>query len=424
LRRSAKLVQCGEEMGVSAQSLRFRVNLFYANLGPMAANSSGVEQRRTSLSSAQSVAVSFASHKALATANRIEADRQAAVDCRDLVKAYGALKALDNVSLTIKPNEFFTLLGPSGCGKTTLLRSIAGFSTPDSGSIAVHGQSLDGLPPYRRPVNTVFQSYAVFPHLTVERNVAFGLEMNRYPKHKIAARVREMLALVRLEGLGSRMPAQLSGGQQQRVAFARALAPGPRVLLLDEPLSALDQKLRTEMQLELKRLQRDVGITFVFVTHDQHEALTMSDRIAVMNGGKILQIGSPEDIYERPAARFVADFIGDTNLIEATVVAPGRYRTTSGTEIEAAEGGSLGQSVTLVIRPERTRLDKAGEGSLPGTVDQVVYEGGDTTYYVALRQGGRFRICEQNRTGSKARFNPDDAVGVTLPADAIRVLTA
>ncbi|WP_131119273.1 ABC transporter ATP-binding protein [Lichenihabitans psoromatis] len=338
------------------------------------------------------------------------------------------MRALDQVSLTIRSNEFFTLLGPSGCGKTTLLRSIAGFSTPDSGSIKVHGQALDGLPPYRRPVNTVFQSYAVFPHLSVERNIAFGLEMSGHPKAKIGPRVAEMLALVRLEGLGSRMPSQLSGGQQQRVAFARALAPGPRVLLLDEPLSALDQKLRTEMQLELKRLQRDVGITFVFVTHDQHEALTMSDRIAVMSGGKILQIGSPEDIYERPAARFVADFIGDTNLIEATRIAPQVYRTASGTDVNVVEtdagAGPIGQTVALVIRPERTWLSERGLGALPGTVDQVVYEGGDTTYYVALQQGGRFRICEQNRTNSKPRFPQGAAVSVTLPPDAIRVLGA
>jgi len=355
--------------------------------------------------------------------SRIGTSADAAVECREIVKAYGAMVALDRVSLSIRENEFFTLLGPSGCGKTTLLRSIAGFSTPDSGTIAVHGQRLDGLPPYRRPVNTVFQSYAVFPHMTVERNIAFGLEMNRYPRGKIAARVKEMLALVRLDGLGGRMPAQLSGGQQQRVAFARALAPGPRVLLLDEPLSALDQKLRTDMQLELKRLQRDVGITFIFVTHDQHEALTMSDRIAVMNRGSILQIGSPEEIYDRPVARFVADFIGDTNILEAVVVSPGRYRLTSGEEIVAAEGGTPGHAVVLVIRPERAGLEARGSSATAGTVDQVVYEGGNTTYYVALEGGRRFRVREQNKAGARARFAAGDPVGVTMPAEAIRVLT-
>ncbi|HEX4766633.1 MAG TPA: ABC transporter ATP-binding protein [Lichenihabitans sp.] len=340
------------------------------------------------------------------------------------MKTYGPVRALDNVDLAIRPNEFFTLLGPSGCGKTTLLRSIAGFSTQDSGSISVHGQRLDGLPAYRRPVNTVFQSYAVFPHMSVARNIAFGLEMSGHPKDKVAARVREMLALVRLEGMEARMPAQLSGGQQQRVAFARALAPGPRVLLLDEPLSALDQKLRTGMQLELKRLQRDVGITFVFVTHDQHEALTMSDRIAVMSGGRILQIGSPEEIYERPTARFVADFIGETNLVEAEKIGPGRYRIASGIELDAADGGAVGQTVTLVIRPERTVLEGRDGGLLPGSVDQVVYEGTDTTYHVVLQQGDRFRVCEQNRTGARPRFSRGDAVSIALPRDAIRVLSA
>ena len=365
----------------------------------------------------------FAEPKVSEPDNDPRANPQAAVECRGLTKRYGTVTALDDVSLTIRPNEFFTLLGPSGCGKTTLLRSIAGFSTQDSGSIFVHGQNLDGLPPYRRPVNTVFQSYAVFPHMNVARNIAFGLEMSGLSKGKIAARVEEMLALVRLEAMGSRMPSQLSGGQQQRVAFARALAPGPRVLLLDEPLSALDQKLRTGMQLELKRLQRDVGITFVFVTHDQHEALTMSDRIAVMSGGRILQIGSPEDIYERPVARFVADFIGETNLIEAEKVGPGRYRIASGVDLEAADAGAMGQAVTLVIRPERTRLDRLAAASLPGEVEQVVYEGTDTTYYVLLRQGDRIRVCEQNRSGARPRFAPGDAVGVTLPSDAIRVLS-
>jgi spermidine/putrescine transport system ATP-binding protein len=355
---------------------------------------------------------------------RFRTEEPAAVDCQKLVKSYGALKALDHVSLSIASNEFFTLLGPSGCGKTTLLRSIAGFSTPESGSIRLHGQTLDGLPPYKRPVNTVFQSYAVFPHMTVAKNIAFGLEMKRFPRKRIPSRVEEMLALVRLEGMASRMPAQLSGGQQQRVAFARALAPGPRVLLLDEPLSALDQKLRRDMQLELKRLQRDVGITFVFVTHDQHEALTMSDRIAVMSGGRILQIGTPQDIYERPVARFVAGFIGDANLVEATVVAPGHYRTASGSDLRAERAGTAGQAVTLVIRPERTHLEAPEHGTLAGTVEQVVYEGGDTTYYVGLRHGGRLRVCEQNRNGARPRYEPGDMVAVTLPPDAIRVLTS
>jgi spermidine/putrescine transport system ATP-binding protein len=347
----------------------------------------------------------------------------AAVDCRDLVKSFagGAVRALDGVSVRVASNEFFTLLGPSGCGKTTLLRLIAGFETQDAGSIAVHGQSLDGLPPFRRPVNTVFQSYAVFPHLTVERNIAFGLEMQRRPRAEIDKRVAEMLALVKLEGLEKRKPAQLSGGQQQRVALARALATSPRVLLLDEPLSALDLKLRTGMQLELKRLQAEVGITFVFVTHDQHEALTMSDRIAVMNRGKILQIGTPEEIYERPTTRFVADFIGETNLIDATRVGERRFRLASGEEVETAEAGPARDAVTLAIRPERASLAPAGDG-LAGIVEQIVYEGTDTTYHVLLAGGLRVRLTEQNRDGARPHARAGDPVAVTLPAAAIRIL--
>ncbi len=352
------------------------------------------------------------------------AEGEIAVDCRKLVKRFagGSVVALDGVSLTIRANEFFTLLGPSGCGKTTLLRLIAGFETQDEGSILVHGQSLDGLPPFRRPVNTVFQSYAVFPHMSVEENIAFGLQMQRRSRAHIASRVKEMLALVRLEGLEKRKPAQLSGGQQQRVALARALATEPRVLLLDEPLSALDQKLRAGMQLELKRLQNELGITFIFVTHDQHEALTMSDRLAVMNAGKILQLGTPAEIYERPTARFVADFIGDTNLIEARRVGPTRFRILSGVEIEADEAGPVGDEVILAVRPERTVLAVPGQGPLAGTIEQIVYEGTDTTYHVRLAPGVRFRVCEQNRGGGRPRFRQGEAVSLALPANAVRVL--
>jgi spermidine/putrescine transport system ATP-binding protein len=349
-----------------------------------------------------------------------------AVECRDLVKTFagGVVHALDGVSVAIRANEFFTLLGPSGCGKTTLLRIVAGFETQDAGSVVVHGQALDGLPPFRRPVNTVFQSYAVFPHMTVEQNIAFGLEMQRQPRQDIGRRVAEMLTLVKLDGMGKRMPAQLSGGQQQRVALARALATAPRVLLLDEPLSALDLKLRTGMQLELKRLQAEVGITFIFVTHDQHEALTMSDRIAVMNGGKILQIGTPEEIYERPSARFVADFIGETNLLEATRIGERRFRLASGDEVETAEPGPVGNDVTLAIRPERANLAPPGSAGLAGIVEQIVYEGTDTTYYVLLASGLRFRLSEQNRDGARPRVRTGDAVAVALPGAAIQVLVA
>ncbi|HSH41568.1 MAG TPA: spermidine/putrescine ABC transporter ATP-binding protein, partial [Arenicellales bacterium] len=245
----------------------------------------------------------------------------AAIHVDAVSKTFGSgtdeVHALREVTLDVRENEFFTLLGPSGCGKTTLLRLIAGFEEPSAGHIELHGRTLTGLPPYRRPVNTVFQNYALFPHLSVARNVSFGLEMLGTDKAQIDRRVREMLELVRLSDYGNRTPAQLSGGQQQRVALARALANHPKVLLLDEPLSALDLKLRKEMQLELKRLQSETGITFIFVTHDQEEALTMSDRLAVMDDGRLLQVGTPGEIYEHPATRFVADFIGDTNFLPA-----------------------------------------------------------------------------------------------------------
>jgi spermidine/putrescine transport system ATP-binding protein len=346
-----------------------------------------------------------------------------AVDCRALTKSFaaGAVRAVDDVSLAIQPNEFFTLLGPSGCGKTTMLRLIAGFETQDSGSILVHGQTLDGLPPYRRPVNTVFQSYAVFPHLTVAENISFGLEMQRRPREEIAAKVAEMMALAKLTGLEKRKPGQLSGGQQQRVALARALVNKPRVLLLDEPLAALDLKLRTEMQLELKRLQAELGITFVFVTHDQHEAMTMSDRIAVMRAGKVLQVGTPANIYDRPASLFVADFIGETNLLEATRIGVGRFRLGNGVELEAAED-RVGDKSTLAIRPERAALVAPGGGGIQGTIEQVVYVGADTTYHLRLAGGLRFRLRDQNRAGSTGRLASGDAVAVVIPAAAVRAL--
>ena len=296
----------------------------------------------------------------------------------------GAVTALSAVSLSIFENEFFTLLGPSGCGKTTLLRLIAGFEHPSAGAIRLDGRDLTELPPHRRPVNTVFQSYALFPHMSVAENVAFGLERLGRPRAEIAARVKHVLALVKLEAMADRRPAQLSGGQQQRVALARALAPAPRLLLLDEPLSALDQKLRREMQSELKRLQRETGVTFVLVTHDQEEALAMSDRIAVMSAGRVLQIGGPAEIYDRPATRFVADFIGEANLLPGDLV--GR------------PGG------TVAIRPERVHLALAGgappsggagaggsaeaaETRLPGTVTALTFLGSDVLYEVALAAG-------------------------------------
>ena len=327
------------------------------------------------------------------------------------------LKALDDVSLDIRANEFFTLLGPSGCGKTTLLRLIAGFEQPTSGSIRLYGEPMQGLPPFRRPVNTVFQSYALFPHMTVAQNIAFGLEMQGKPKAETEATVKAMLELVRLPDVGSRRADQLSGGQQQRIALARALASRPKVLLLDESLSALDLKLRKEMQIELKRLQHETGITFIFVTHDQEEALTMSDRIAVMNKGQILQIGTPTEIYDAPANRWVADFIGETNFLEAEANGDGVVLA-DGQRLAAAT--TLPGKVTLAIRPERTEL--AQDGELEGVVETVVYVGTDTVYHLKVAGAPGFRVRQQNRQGAVGAHEPGARVRVRVPGDAIRVL--
>ena len=359
-------------------------------------------------------------------------ESELAIEVRQLSKTFREageeVRALRNATLGIHEGEFFTLVGPSGCGKTTLLRLIAGFEQPSHGEILLYGKPLGNLPPYKRPVNTVFQSYALFPHLTVERNVAFGLQMQRMDPAHIEKRVAEVLALVKLEGLGARRPQQLSGGQQQRVALARALANRPKVLLLDEPLSALDFKLRKGMQLELKRLQLETGITFIFVTHDQEEALTMSDRIAVMNDGRILQVGNPAEVYEKPADRFVADFIGDTNFLEAEYRASSdgsrRFSLQNGVELEVTTSSDFepGQRVVLAVRPERVELAEAGEGTLSGTLSEVVYFGTDTTYHVTIAGCGDMRIRSQNREGASARFKQGDEVDVLVSPDAVQVL--
>jgi spermidine/putrescine transport system ATP-binding protein len=357
-----------------------------------------------------------------------------AVEARSVSKQFGggedAVRALDDVSVTINQNEFFTLLGPSGCGKTTLLRLIAGFEQPSAGTILIDGEPVGHLPPFRRPVNTVFQSYALFPHMTVAENIAFGLEMRGADRAATGQRVGEMLDLVKLAGLGGRKPAQLSGGQQQRVALARALANRPRVLLLDEPLSALDLKLRKEMQIELKKLQLETGITFVFVTHDQEEALTMSDRLAVMSGGQILQIGTPTAIYEHPTRRFVADFIGDTNFLPATVTGvengAARVRLPSGAELPASAppGIGVGTRVTVAVRPERVALVAASSGApLEGRVETVVYFGTDTIVHLLLAEGEPFIARLQNRDGAGTPFPPGAAVGVDLSPGALQVLS-
>ena len=353
----------------------------------------------------------------------------AAVEARGVTKIFGAgqegVRALDDVSVAIRQNEFFTLLGPSGCGKTTLLRLIAGFEQPTSGEILLKGSPVEHLPPYQRAVNTVFQSYALFPHMTVAQNISFGLEMRGAAKEKVGSVVEEMLALVKMTGLGGRRPSQLSGGQQQRVALARALANHPEVLLLDEPLSALDLKLRQEMRSELKNLQRRTGITFVFVTHDQEEALTMSDRIAVMSKGKIQQLGAPLDIHERPVNRFVADFIGDTNFVEAQV-AKGEgdlvhCRVEGGLDFLANPTGNPapGAKVTLAIRPEKILLKSGGS---TGTIAQTVYVGTDTNYEVRLTDSLRLNVRVQNAMDGRAQFAVGDKVGIDVPAGAARML--
>ncbi|MBB2496944.1 ABC transporter ATP-binding protein [Aquipseudomonas ullengensis] len=344
-----------------------------------------------------------------------------AISIEALSMEFGApgqgMKALDDISLEIGDNEFFTLLGPSGCGKTTLLRLIAGFEQPSAGVIRLYGEPMQELPPFRRPVNTVFQSYALFPHMTVAQNIGFGLEMQGKPKAEIAETVRRMLELVKLPDVGNRRADQLSGGQQQRIALARALASRPRVLLLDESLSALDQKLRKDMQIELKRLQAETGITFIFVTHDQEEALTMSDRIAVMSKGRILQVGTPNDIYENPANRTVADFIGETNFLIGDPFSGG---------VRLADGQLLSvpcsqtTPVTLAIRPERISLSDSG--NLQGEVEEVVYIGTDTLYLLKVAGQSGFRVRQQNRCGARALLARGSKVGIEVPVDAIRVL--
>ena len=310
------------------------------------------------------------------------------VSLTGLVKRYGTTRALDGVSLTVAPGEFFTLLGPSGCGKTTTLRSVAGFVTPDEGQVAINGAVVTGVPPHRRQVGMVFQHYALFPHRTVAQNVGFGLRMQRVEKAEIGRRVQEALALVQLPGHGGRYPSQLSGGEQQRVALARALVTRPAVLLLDEPLGALDKKLRDHMKIELKRLQREVGITTIYVTHDQEEALTMSDRIAVMHHGRVEQVAAPRGLYETPATAFVAGFIGNINLLAGR--AAGANAVACGGATLAATGAApAGAAVAIALRPERVRLDPAGtmDTLLTMTVAHVVYQG-ETVRYILKSDAG------------------------------------
>ncbi|MDA0180130.1 ABC transporter ATP-binding protein [Solirubrobacter phytolaccae] len=338
-----------------------------------------------------------------------------------LVKRYGDVLAVDDVSLEIAHGEFFTLLGPSGCGKTSTLRLIAGFERLDGGAITLDGDDIARRPPHKRPVNTVFQSYALFPHMSVAENVAFGLKYKRVSKSEVARRVGEAMELVQLGHLAERRPGQLSGGQQQRVALARALVLEPPVLLLDEPLGALDARLRIDLQVELKRIQETLEITFVYVTHDQDEALTMSDRVAVMKGGKVEQCDEPRVLYEEPCTAFVANFLGSSNLIPATV-SEGALRVGEFT-LRADVDGRTGDALAM-IRPERVRLEPhgtGGENRVPGMVEAVVYLGFHQDVRVRLASGALVR-CDVPNDGEAVEHSSGDPVCVHLPANCLRVL--
>jgi spermidine/putrescine transport system ATP-binding protein len=348
----------------------------------------------------------------------------------DLVKRFGDAAAVDGINLEMPSGEFFSMLGPSGCGKTTTLRMIAGFEQPTEGRILLDGVDMQFTPPHKRNVNTVFQNYALFPHLNVQDNVAFGLKRQRVNKNEIKTRVAEALELVQLTGFEKRKPGQMSGGQQQRVALARALVLKPSVLLLDEPLGALDAKLRKQLQVELKALQQQVGITFVYVTHDQEEALTMSDRIAVMSNGKVEQVAPPREVYEEPSTTFVADFLGVSNLMEADAKgkqSDGTCRLTVGEfEMHASHGTTdvIGPT-RVVIRPERVTLearDTSGANRIPGMIERPVYLGNSVQLLVRLANGDLIQALIQNE-GVEIPFKQGDAVTVHMPSEALRVLT-
>jgi spermidine/putrescine transport system ATP-binding protein len=348
-------------------------------------------------------------------------EQTSSVALRGVTKRFDDFVAVDDLSLDLGRGEFFTLLGPSGCGKTTTLRMIAGFERPSEGEIQIEGEDVAALPAHRRPTNTVFQSYALFPHLSVEDNVAFGLRRKRVGRDEIAERVATELRRVGLAAEANRRPSQLSGGMQQRVALARALVNLPKVLLLDEPLGALDLKLRKGLQVELKRIQREVGITFVYVTHDQEEALTMSDRIAVMNRGRVEQVDVPEEIYERPSTTFVAGFIGVSNLMPATVAGAGAIRLDNGPDVAGATGAmSVGERCYAVVRPEKLRVDPAGEGAadgLPrveGVVESSVYLGTSTQIVVGLGKDVRMTVLVPNADESERQRLPGGGARVSL----------
>jgi spermidine/putrescine transport system ATP-binding protein len=343
------------------------------------------------------------------------------VELRSVTKRFDRLAAVDDLDLELAQGEFFTLLGPSGCGKTTTLRMIAGFERPTSGEVRIEGEDVAQLPPHKRPTNTVFQSYALFPHLSVEANVAFGLKRKKVSRDEITERVKAELERVGLAAEANRRPSQLSGGMQQRVALARALVNLPKVLLLDEPLGALDLKLRKELQVELKRIQRDVGITFVYVTHDQEEALTMSDRIAVMNRGRVEQVAVPEEVYNRPATTFVAGFIGVSNLMPATVKGPQEVELDEGTAIATStDGFSPGDRCHAVVRPEKLTVETSENGAgrdLPrveGVVTSSLYLGTATQIAVDLGEGVRMTVLVPNADEAERQRLPGGGARVAL----------
>ncbi|RNF36383.1 ABC transporter ATP-binding protein [Paracoccus methylarcula] len=356
-------------------------------------------------------------------------NQQNAIEVVGVSKHFGTFRALKSISFEIRNNEFFTMLGPSGCGKTTLLRMLAGFENPNEGTILLKGRNLVDVPPHKRRVNTVFQSYALFPHMTLEQNVAFGLENLGWDKSRIRNRVGEMLERVHMSDFARRKPAQLSGGQRQRVALARALAPEPEVLLLDEPLSALDLKLRQAMRNELRNLQRDTGITFVFVTHDQEEALDMSDRIAVLGDGEVQQLGSPTQIYEEPVNRFVADFVGETNFVEIEVLESrdgwATIRTPFGQVMTVPTPGQVQPGMaTLSVRPEKINLGNQAQGNtFNATVIGKNYMGG-YTHYILEANGIEFRASRRNASREGDTIPVNSTVSVDFVQAAVRVLAS